>query len=81
MSSEAIQENVQIFIGYFEEPEPGVPDGCTGWYHSGGRFPLRTASQAFTTAAYSSSLVREEVTGPFACRDEALADLRENLAG
>jgi hypothetical protein len=72
---------MQVFSGYFEEPEPGVPEGCTGWYHSGGRFEVRSAAQVFTTFECSRSLIREEVAGPFTCRDEAMADLQQTLGG
>jgi hypothetical protein len=81
MSTQAIQENMQLFIGYFEEPEPGVPDGCTGWYHSAGRFPVRSAGQVFANADNRGRIIREEVAGPFPCQAEALADLRQGMDG
>lgn len=73
------ETDVQLFIGYFEEPEPGVPDGCTGWYHTGGKFPLQSADQVFTSGPDTRSLVKEAIAGPFTCRQEALADLQSRL--
>jgi hypothetical protein len=79
MASIVSDTDVQLFIGYFEEPEPGVPDGCTGWYHTSGKFPLRTADQVFTFGPDLRSPVRAEVAGPFVCRGEALEDLQACL--
>lgn len=81
MPSVVCETDIQVFIGYFEEPEPGVPDGHTGWYHSAGRFPLQSASQVFTSGPTTQGLVRAEVAGPFTCRDAAMADLQACLEG
>ncbi len=68
-------------IAYFEEPEPGVPEGCSGWYHSYGRFPLRSPEQVFARSESPSvSPVRPEVAGPFLAREDALANLQEALS-
>lgn len=75
MASATVETDLQLFISYFEEPEPGVPDGCTGWYHTSGRFPLRSADQAFTFGPDARRLVREEIAGPFESRDQAVAHL------
>ncbi|HOA74212.1 MAG TPA: hypothetical protein PL151_19310 [Phycisphaerae bacterium] len=79
MASVISDQDLQMFLGYFEEPEPGVPVGCTGWYHSAGKFPLQSPSQVFTFGPGVRSLVKDDVVGPFACRDEALSDLQECL--
>jgi len=80
MSSVFTAAQQQEFLGYFEEPEPGVPDGCTGWYHTAGKFPLERPDQVFTFGPGIHSPIREEISGPFTCRDEALADLQVYLA-
>jgi hypothetical protein len=80
MASVISDQDLQMFLGYFEEPEPGVPDGCTGWYHSAGKFPLHKPAQVFTFGPGAHSVVKEEVAGPFVCRDDALSDLEERLA-
>jgi hypothetical protein len=79
MPSVISSPDLQLFVGYFEEPEPGVPDGCTGWYHSAGKFPLRSVEQVFTFGPDARSLVREEIAGPFDSRDRAVADLATRL--
>jgi hypothetical protein len=80
MSTEATAGNIQLFIGYFEEPEPGVPDGCTGWYHSGGKFPVQTAKQVFSFSEGGRSQFCDNVAGPFTCKDEAMIHLQGVLA-
>lgn len=75
MSSVPADPELQMFIGYFEEPEPGVPGGCTGWYHSGGRFALSSPEKVFISGSDAPSLIRAEVAGPFTSRTEALADM------
>jgi hypothetical protein len=79
MSTEVTCGNIQLFIGFFEEPEPGVPDGCTGWYHSGGKFPVQTAKQVFSLSVGSRSQFCDNVAGPFTSKDEALTDLQAVL--
>lgn len=79
MSSTTDQHNIHEFIGYFEEPEPGVPRGCTGWYHSGGKFPVRTPDQVFMICDQRRSMLREDVAGPFSCQRAALVHLEETL--
>jgi hypothetical protein len=72
-------QDLEMFVGYFEEPEPGVPQGHSGWYHSGGRFEVRGAEQIFWINGHERGLVREEAAGPFACRQEAIEDLVSKL--
>lgn len=67
------------YLRYFEEPEPGVPHGLTGWYHSYGRFKLQSPDQAFDRSGQSRNPLRPEVAGPFPSRQEALAHLKESL--
>jgi hypothetical protein len=67
------------YIRYFEEPEPGVPEGHTGWYHSYGKFKFHSPDQAFDRTGELKTPVRPEVAGPFSSREEALAHLKQNL--
>ncbi len=72
-------EKLLQYIRYFEEPEPGVPQGHTGWYHSYGKFTFHSPDQAFDRTGASSNPIRPEVAGPFSSREEALAHLRERF--
>jgi hypothetical protein len=73
--------NLHQFIAYFEEPEPGVPLGCTGWYHSSGQFPVQGTNDVFNTTTESSMrLLKPQITGPFHSREQAVADLQETLS-
>ena len=68
------------FVAYFEEPEPGVPIGGTGWYHSSGEFEVRGASDTFqTTTTGRSQLLKPKITGPFDSREQAVSDLQATL--
>lgn len=68
----------QPHIAYFEESETGVPMGYTGWYHSGGKFPINGPQDVFKTGDSSDGgMVRPEIEGPFLVREDALADLHE----
>lgn len=73
----ATQTNhLTVFIGYFEEPEPGVPVGFSGWYHSNGQFPIRSAGDVFTCdTSASNPLLRPGITGPFTAQAMALENL------
>jgi hypothetical protein len=72
--------NMSQFIAYFEEPEPGVPVGSTGWYHSNGQFPLSCPEDAFRTWTQgSSTLLKPQIAGPFTAREQAIADLEASL--
>ena len=78
MSTQTI--NIGQFIAYFEEPEPGVPVGLTGWYHSSGQFPLSSPKDAFRTWTEGrSTLLKPQIAGPFAAREQAIADLEASL--
>lgn len=68
-------ESLTQYIRYFEDLDPGVPQGYTGWYHSYGAFALRSSEQAFQRANGSPTPVRPEVAGPFTAHEDALADL------
>ena len=71
------------FVAYFEEPEPGVPMGCSGWYHSSGQFEVHNPTDVFqtTTQGGSSHLLKPKITGPFHSREQAVADLQEAMSG
>lgn len=71
--------NLHQFIAYFEEPEPGVPDGHTGWYHSNGKQPLKRAADVFTWTEGSANLVRPYIAGPFPAKALAIADLQASM--
>lgn len=79
MQAVATTDDLQVFIGYFEEPEPGVPDGHTGWYHSSGKFAVENANQVFTIGSSNRNLLADEVVGPFTCREEAVHNLLQVL--
>jgi len=71
----------RALVAYFEEPEHGVPDGCTGWYHSYGRFALDHPARVFDCrSAEALSPVRQDVAGPFASHAEAVDDLERWLS-
>jgi hypothetical protein len=75
-------DKFEQFLAYFEEPEPGVPVGYSGWYHSGGRFELQTPEQAFAPSSERAERpVRPEVAGPFTARADALSSLMAALPG
>jgi hypothetical protein len=75
-----VDDRSQNSIAYFEEPEPGVPDGCTGWYHSRGQYPLSSPQQVFEfNCEHRRSPVQPEIAGPFASMEEALDDLEQSL--
>ena len=71
--------NLHQFIAYFEEPEPGVPDGHTGWYHSNGTQPLQSAKDVFTWTEGSVTLLKPDIAGPFPAKALAEADLQASL--
>lgn len=71
--------NLHQFIAYFEEPEPGVPDGHTGWYHSNGKQPLQSAQDVFTWTEGTSTLLKPDIAGPFPAKSLAVADLQASL--
>ncbi len=72
--------NTSQFIAYFEEPEPGVPVGSTGWYHSNGQFPLSGPQDAFRTwTKGNSTLLKPQIAGPFPAREQAINDLQASL--
>lgn len=71
---------LEDYVAYFEEPEPGVPTGCTGWYHSRGKFELRCPADAFAAAGTSPSLLKPGIAGPFHAKAQALADLQRILS-
>jgi hypothetical protein len=67
-------------IGYFEEPESGVPTGYTGWYHSYGNTPIRTAADVFESHPQNaSSVVKPGIAGPFTAKLDALNHLEAAL--
>ncbi len=80
MASIVGPNDLQVFIGYFEEPEPGVPEGCTGWYHTDGSCAIGGAAQVFTSGQGVRSLVREEITGPFTSRQDAFEALQASMS-
>ena len=55
MASVISDQDLQMFLGYFEEPEPGVPVGCTGWYHSAGKFRCRARPRSSRSAPVSAA--------------------------
>lgn len=68
------------FIAYFEEPEQGVPHGCTGWFHSYGQFELKRAEQAFETKCNDQArTVRHGIAGPFTAFEAARQHLLANM--
>jgi hypothetical protein len=74
--------SLQQYVAYFEEPEPGVPIGCSGWYHSNGLFTVQGASDVFqTTTTGGSHLVKPKIAGPFCSREQAISDLQSTLNG
>jgi hypothetical protein len=75
----AAEPCLDSMLCYFEEPESGVPDGCTGWYHSVGGFELRSPDQAFEAGPSCRKSVRDDVAGPFCSREEAVNSLIDTL--
>ena len=74
--------NLNQYIAYFEEPEPGVPIGGSGWYHSSGQFAVQGAADVFKTSSTGqSNLLKPQIIGPFQSQAQAIGDLQDSLSG